>query len=136
MVMSRELVAALNDELPGCYVLNSAVNINLLHMSVTATIVGALDICDDEDPGRLDEISCRFSKPQQCDSLVLNLPQRWVVCDPNFKPKCRSMRLFPGSLMMTFFRYWGRVESAQILFGSAHSAESSVRLLVKFSNLE
>lgn len=76
--------------------------------------------------------------PATCDGIVVELPQCWLVPDPDFKAKHAFMPVFPQSLWVKFFKSFGDMKKAEISFHTATNTPGAmngdvvVHLLVNF----
>ena len=58
----------------------------------------------------------RDDQGASCDALVLELPQIWIISDPDFRAKSASIGLYPGSFWMGFLKAWGPVRIPKPFF--------------------
>merc|ERR1719321_2660014 len=85
---------------------------------------------DDFDPKRIKTLADSFAQGVNCDAIVLELPQLWIIPDPDFRAKTKSIGLYPGSFWMAFLKCWGTVVHAQLFFQTPKEAASGDSLLV------
>jgi len=129
----REIIAALSAALPGGCEVGSALKVE--RMGVVATIVGVTETCDDVDPDRITAVAdCFREAGEGADAIAFELPQFWIILDPDFKAKSASIGLYPGSYWMGFFKCWGAVKEAEIYFRTVQhkSIEPVLHLVVQF----
>eukprot|EP00392_Amoebophrya_sp_AT5.2_P015543 g15749.t1 len=60
------------------------------------------------------------------------LPLTWVIPDRQYKPTRPTLKLLPGSKFEAFFRSWGIVEKAEMIF----QQDRTIYLLVRFAKRE
>ncbi|CAJ1393270.1 unnamed protein product [Effrenium voratum] len=113
-VNAREVIVAVNGDLPSGLEVGKAKEVERLHLS--ATIVNVLDTADDLDPERISTLACRLKEGETADALVMELPQIWIISDPDFRAKSASIGLYPGSFWMGFLKSWGPVRVAEVFF--------------------
>ncbi|CAD7922566.1 unnamed protein product [Amoebophrya sp. A25] len=89
------------------------------------------DIDDDE---RFDHVATDLAGADKTpNAIVLGpLPLTWVIPDPQYKPTRPTLRLLPGSKFESFFRQWGVVEKAEMIFRQ----DRTMMLVVKFARKE
>lgn len=104
--------------------------------NVVAQIVGIKETCDDFDPLRIMDLAKCFHEGVDNDAIVFELPQLWVIPDPDFRAKTASIGLYPGSYWMGFLRCWGPVDTAEIFFKTVKRPciEPKVHLVVKYKD--
>lgn len=102
------------------------------HVSLLVTNV--LDTLDDSLVSRRHDIIQSFVLNTQADSLVLCLPQSWLIPDPDFKTKLPTLPVYPNSAFLLFFKnLFGHVVNARILFKhSLANLYGCVALLIQF----
>ncbi|CAE8620500.1 unnamed protein product [Polarella glacialis] len=134
-VAAREVIAAVNGQLPEGLVAGSMVEVE--GRGIAATIVSVDETCDDVEPERISSLASNLKKSLACDSIVLELPQLWIISDPDFKAKTASIGLYPGGFWMGFLKSWGAVQMAEVFFRkSQKEPEPMVSLAVKFKDRE
>lgn len=133
---ARDVVVALCGDLPESMEVGSAVESQSL--PVTATVVDILDTRDDMAPTRIASLTTRFKEAANCDAIVFELPQLWIIPDPDFVAKSASIGLYPGSYWMAFFKSWGQIAVADVFFRTVQWARSEpmVHLVLKYRSRE
>lgn len=134
--MDREIIAAVNGELTEAQVIGFSVNADTF--GIVATIVHTTETCDDSEPSRITSLGRCFKELPNSDAIVFELPQLWIIPDPDFKPKMASIGLYPNSFWMSFLKYWGNVVTAEVFFRTVKrkTSEPCVHLVVKFIDRE
>ncbi|CAD7937308.1 unnamed protein product [Amoebophrya sp. A120] len=96
---------------------------------------------DIDDPERWDQVAEEMDTLVQAitggdkkpDTLGIGpLPLGWVIPDRQYKPTRPTLKLLPNSKFETFFRSWGLVEKAEMVF----QPDRTIYLLVRFSRWE
>lgn len=133
---SREVVAALSGQLPPGREKGSTAE-DPKH-NVVATIVDVVETCEDGDPDRIASLAQCLQESGNSDAIVFELPQLWIIPDPDFRAKTASIGLYPGSFWMGFLKSWGPVTTAEVFFRTAPrgSSEPRVHLVVKYRDRE
>eukprot|EP00438_Fugacium_kawagutii_P010244 Skav234276 [mRNA] locus=scaffold1464:1189955:1191136:+ [translate_table: standard] len=107
--------------------------------ALSATIIEVLDTSNDLDPERIKSLKSRLKENDACDALVLELPQIWIISDPEFRAKSASIGLYPGSFWMGFLKSWGAVKVAEVFFKKSPGdagREPMVSVAVQFREQE
>jgi len=116
-VNAREVVVAINGELPEGLKVGTQKQVEKYEKeSLSATVVDVLETSNDLDPERINSLTSRLKESEACDALVLELPQIWIISDPEFRAKSASIGLYPGSFWMGFLKSWGAVKVAEVFF--------------------
>jgi len=135
---ARELIAALKADLPAGLAVGDVKEVSEHQM--LATVVNVLETCDDMDPERISSLAVRLKEGGSCDSIVLELPQIWIISDPDFRAKTASIGLYPGSFWMGFLKSWGAVKIAEVFFRKVDPddkrREPTVTVAVQFRERE
>lgn len=132
---TREVVAALNGSLPAGSGRGSKYKDDV--QGVVASVMDVTETSDDMDPTRIMSIARCLKEGGQSDALVFELPQQWIIPDPDFRAKTASIGLYPGSFWMGFLKSWGPVATAEVFFRTApKSMEPRVHLVVKYKDRE
>lgn len=134
---AREIMAAMNAELP--HGLGAGSSLKLEQWGVVATIIEVTETGEDVDPSRITTLAQRFKECPDCDAVVFELPQVWVIPDRDFRAKTASIGLYPGSYWAGFMKCWGLVQTSEIFFRTVKKKvgpEPFVHLLVQFRDRE
>mmetsp|Transcript_106045 Transcript_106045/g.253103 ORF Transcript_106045/g.253103 Transcript_106045/m.253103 type:complete len:598 (-) Transcript_106045:131-1924(-) len=135
---ARELIAALKADLPAGLCVGDVKEVSEHQM--LATVVNVLETSDDMDPERISSLAVRLKEGGSCDSIVLELPQIWIISDPDFRAKTASIGLYPGSFWMGFLKSWGAVKIAEVFFRKVDPddkrREPTVTVAVQFRERE
>ncbi|CAE7589422.1 unnamed protein product [Symbiodinium natans] len=113
-INARELVAALKADLPAGLGVGDVKEV--AEHQMLATFVHVLETSDDMDSERISSLAARLKEGGSCDSITLELPQIWIISDPDFRAKTASIGLYPGSFWMGFLKSWGAVKIAEVFF--------------------
>lgn len=102
------------------------------------TIIDTVETSIDTEPERIASLEARLKEAGPCDALVLELPQIWIISDPDFRAKSASIGLYPGSFWMGFLKSWGAVQVAEVFFRKAGDTgqEPMVSVAVQFRERE
>jgi len=129
---TREVVVAINGALTAGVGRGSKLKDDRNGLSATVTEV--TETSDDVDPSRIMSIASCLKESGQSDAIVFELPQLWIIPDPDFKPKFASIGLYPGSFWMHFLKSWGAIVTCEVYFRTApkNASDPRVNLVVKF----
>jgi len=133
---AREVLAAINGDLPRGRESGSIVKAD--QRGVAAMIVDVTETCDDVDPARITALAQCFKESGDNDAIIFELPQLWIIADPDFRAKTASIGLYPGSFWMGFLKSWGHVVMSEVFFRTVQreSPEPMVHLVVKYRDRE
>lgn len=97
-------------------------------------VAQVVETSDDVDPDRKIDLARRFQEAGDYDAIVLELPQLWVIPDPEFSARTASIGLYPRSYWMGFFTCWGKVTQAEIFFRTVERKcdEPMVHVVVQY----
>ena len=133
---AREIIAAINGDLPQGLEVGNVREVETYSLSIT--VVHVSETCHDSDPDRIHSLASRLRESESCDAIVLELPQIWIISDPEFRAKSASIGLYPGSFWMGFLKSWGAVKVAEVFFTicPGDRREPTVSVAVQFREQE
>ncbi|CAK9054874.1 unnamed protein product [Durusdinium trenchii] len=136
---AREVIVALNGDLPEGLGVGDVKEVEEAgKITLFLTIIDTVETSIDTEPERIASLEARLKEAGPCDALVLELPQIWIISDPDFRAKSASIGLYPGSFWMGFLKSWGAVQVAEVFFRKAGDTgqEPMVSVAVQFRERE
>lgn len=85
-------------------------------IGISLSVHRVVETSVDDERTRLDRLGSLEATETNYDSMTLVVPQTWIIPDPDFTPKHRTISLYKGSAWMAMFKLFGDVVAAEIAF--------------------